>query len=162
MVERDAQRQKKNKSLYMKTQQQRTLHHEPTLHNQASTRLYQFQHYHQHHHSQLVHIQHLLDLLYSHSVQLGMDIDCVCFKEQQVWRTKSVKNRGVIFMKKVIKLYISVSFMINQYLVDGIIIKKRKEAVSEIRKILTVNLSSCLDTNVLWHTDPHIDLNTCI
>ena len=52
--------------------------------------------------------------------------------------------------------------MINQYLVDGIIIKKRKEAVSEIRKILTVNLSSCLDTNVLWHTDPHIDLNTCI
>ena len=39
-----------------------------------------------------MHIQRLLDLLYSHSVQLGMDIDCVCFKEQQVWRTKSVKN----------------------------------------------------------------------
>ena len=73
-----------------------------------------------------------------------------------------MKNKRVIFMKKVIKLYISVSFMINQYLVDGIIVKKRKEAVSEIRKILTVNLSSCLDTNVLWHRDPHIDLNTCI
>ena len=52
--------------------------------------------------------------------------------------------------------------MINQYLVDGIIIKKRKEAVSEIRKILTVNLSSCLDTNVLWHRDPHIDLKIYI